>query len=100
MLFRVVHNTRNEVEGTINNNCLYLKYPLWFEAWQRWRFLPQICLWSTEPPLLPNRCYKLPFFSVVFVCGHFVSVLERWLIGGFANVPPKEWALVEPNLQI
>jgi hypothetical protein len=42
----------------------------------------------------------LPFFSAVFVCCHFVSVLVRWLGGsfaklgfsvglcGFANVPP------------
>jgi len=34
--------------------------------------------------LLPNRCYQLPFFSVVFVRCHFVSVLLRWLGGSFA----------------
>ena len=27
-----------------------------------------MCLRSTEPPLLPNPCYKLPFFRSWFVC--------------------------------
>ena len=31
-----------------------------------------------------TRVSTSPFFSVVFVCGHFGSVLVRWLGGSFA----------------
>jgi hypothetical protein len=55
---------------------------------------------STEPAITPNRCYQLPFFSVVLLSVHFTAVLVLWLGGsfaklgfgvgmcGFANVPP------------
>ena len=54
----------------------------------------------TSPPIEATRCYQLPFFSVVFVRCHVVSVFVRWLGGsfaklgfsvglcGFGNVPP------------
>jgi hypothetical protein len=41
---------------------------------------------STEPAITPNRCYQLPFFSVVVVLCHFVSVFARWLGGSFAKL--------------
>ena len=56
---------------------------------------------ALNPPFCQTAVSTSPFFSVVFIRCHFVSVLVRWLGGsfaklgfsiglcGFANVPPK-----------
>jgi hypothetical protein len=42
-----------------------------------------MCLRSTEPPLLPNPCYKLAFCLSLLCCPLFTAGLVRWLGGSF-----------------
>ena len=73
----------------------------------RTSIIRKIVIRSTEPPLLPNRCYRQWFFSVVVVPCLFctVGVLSRavaWqlfcifclamCVGKNANVLPNAWA--------
>lgn len=99
-----------------------------FAAWRRWRFyhkcsyeahtsnLRKTVIRSTEPPLLPNRCYQLPFclsdvMSVGFcrVCllrtGAVACTLFCFCSVGLcgvakANVSANVWALYALSLRL
>jgi hypothetical protein len=63
-----------------------------------------MCLRSTEPPLLPNPCYRLAFLSVVgynhLLCRPFVSFVECffvWLVCRVFYFFLKRWKFFKNN---
>ena len=63
-----------------------------------------MCLRSTEPPLLPNPCYRLAFFFCrglqPFLCSPFVSFVEcffGWLVCRVFYFFLKRWKFFKNN---